>query len=260
MTVVVAASPDGEQILLGAPWRSPASSRRWCGSAHPGEFRLDGCPFSTPRSAGDGHRAAASGTAIDRSIVIVVWDLDSEGEPELVDLGDDAKLVPRIGFTGNGDLLSGNDSGLLRWDLETGKSETLFNGGVGRFAISPDDSRVLLVRASGQSTLDSYGPALVLDLETGSTTPLTSHGDRVTAVAMDAGVTIAITGDDQGVIRVGLITGEEPHLLLGSPDEIGISQSTREGVGSPPHRGLKSASGPCPISRSPHFTPCRATS
>jgi WD40 repeat protein len=61
---------------------------------------------------------------------------------------------------------------------------------------------------------------VLLDLGTGSTTPLTSHGDRVTAVAMDAEGTIAVTGDMDGVIRVGPITGEEPHLLLGNPDEI----------------------------------------
>jgi WD40 repeat protein len=61
---------------------------------------------------------------------------------------------------------------------------------------------------------------MVLDLETGATTPLTSHGDRVTAVAMDAAGRIAVTGDEQGIIRVGPITGEEPHLLLGSTEDI----------------------------------------
>jgi WD40 repeat protein len=46
------------------------------------------------------------------------------------------------------------------------------------------------------------------------------NGDRVTAVAIDAGGTMAVTGDEDGVIRVGPITGEEPHLLLGNPGEI----------------------------------------
>jgi WD40 repeat protein len=37
---------------------------------------------------------------------------------------------------------------------------------------------------------------------------------------MDAAGRIAVTGDDHGTIRVGPITGEEPHLLLGSPEDI----------------------------------------
>jgi WD40 repeat protein len=37
---------------------------------------------------------------------------------------------------------------------------------------------------------------------------------------MDAEGTIAVTGDKDGIIRVGPITGEEPHLLLGAKHEI----------------------------------------
>jgi WD40 repeat protein len=47
---------------------------------------------------------------------------------------------------------------------------------------------------------------------------VTSHGDGVSAVAMDpAGERIA-TGDSSGAVRVGWATGEEPHLLLGHSD------------------------------------------
>jgi WD40 repeat protein len=55
---------------------------------------------------------------------------------------------------------------------------------------------------------------------TGLTTPLAAHGDRVTTVATDAGGTIAVTGGESGVVRVGPITGEEPHMLVGNPDEV----------------------------------------
>jgi len=37
---------------------------------------------------------------------------------------------------------------------------------------------------------------------------------------MDAGGTIAVTGDVDGIIRVGPITGGEPHHLLGIPGEV----------------------------------------
>ncbi len=39
-------------------------------------------------------------------------------------------------------------------------------------------------------------------------------------IAMNAEGTMAVTGDGNGVIRVGPISGEEPHLLLGNESEI----------------------------------------
>jgi WD40 repeat protein len=56
---------------------------------------------------------------------------------------------------------------------------------------------------------------LFLDRETGTTTVLTRHGDRVWSVAMDAAGTIAASGDRDGVLRVGRTDGAEPHVLLG---------------------------------------------
>jgi WD40 repeat protein len=219
----IATSPDGQQILL---------------ATHRGEVKLLPVDGGTPRTltdydimdatfgtvafSRDGRLAAGGGrVTIDgaETRVIQAWDLTTFDVVALIDLG--ATLSKFwIAFTGDHHVLSGSETGLSRWDLETGDSETLFEGGVGRFAISGDDSRTLLVRRSQKSTMAFRGPALVLDLDTGSTTPLTSHGDSVTAVAMDAEGTIAITGDERGVIRVGQISGEEPQLLLGSPGEI----------------------------------------
>jgi WD40 repeat protein len=55
---------------------------------------------------------------------------------------------------------------------------------------------------------------------------------------MDAGGSTAVTGDANGVIRVGPVTGEEPHLLLGNPDEIWDLAVDPKG------RWIASASGP----------------
>ena len=132
----------------------------------------------------------------------------------------DVDLPGFLRFTKDGRILSGNSAGLLRWNLETGESETLAEGPVHRFATSSDDARVVFLQTDWSTAMFPFGPAVLLDLETGSSTPLISHGDSVTAIAMDPGGRIIVTGDRDGVIRVGPITGEEPLLLLGSPGAI----------------------------------------
>jgi len=67
----------------------------------------------------------------------------------------------------------------------------------------------------GDNPAGGGGRAVVFDIETGEATPLSSHGSDITAVAMDDAGSIAMTGNTDGEIRVGPITGEEPHLLLG---------------------------------------------
>ncbi len=47
-----------------------------------------------------------------------------------------------------------------------------------------------------------------------ASTRLTSHGSRVISLALDATGTIAVTGDIYGNLKVGLVNGESPHLLM----------------------------------------------
>jgi len=211
----IAASPDGEHLLLGT--HSGVKLLSLSGEAPvdlPGFVKTSFYVAFSP----DGRFAAASGSAEDAiSQVIRVWDLASKEEVMVIEPGERG-VFPFIRFTEDGHLLVGNLAGLLRWNLQTGDSETLFEDRVGEFAMSSDESRVLLAQWGGQGTI--YGPLASLDLGTGLTTPLASHGDCVIVVDTDAGGTIAVTGDQDGIIRVGPITGEEPHLLLGSPDQI----------------------------------------
>jgi WD40 repeat protein len=152
--------------------------------------------------------------------VIRVWNLDSREQAAVFP-------QPGVGFTGclhfrpSGALLCSDESGLTEWNIQTGENEQLFERAVTRFAVSADDT-IALLQASDDYTGGglNLGEAVVLDLRDRSTSTLVSHGNELTAVAMDAGGTMAITGDDQGVIRVGPISGEEPHLLLGSPNKI----------------------------------------
>ncbi len=127
--------------------------------------------------------------------------------------------VESLGFTAGGDLISGGDGGVFRWDLKTGV----------RTALHPDAGRsgsVALNRA-GTSMIVLLGPsrfapgsAFVVNLTDGKHRRLSSHGDAVTAVAIDASGERIATGDASGAVRVGLASGEPPHLLLGHHDSV----------------------------------------
>jgi WD40 repeat protein len=151
--------------------------------------------------------------------VISVWDLVSTEEVKVLEFGDgDSGIL--IHFSEDGSLLSAGASGLLRWDVETGDSEVLFDEPVRRGAVSADGTRALLFQTDPGAGLTPSGRGVVHDLNTGLTTPLSSHGDSITAIAMDPRGTIAVTGDKVGIIRVGPISGEEPHLLFGHRGQI----------------------------------------
>jgi WD40 repeat protein len=166
----------------------------------------------------DGSLAAGAGGTFDEDEnVIRVWDVAS-GE-ELTVLVPEADLFEwALQFTPGNRLLSSGQDGLRRWNLETGESELLYEGRVKDFSASADGRRALV------NAVDDWnfpeGRAVVLDLETGVATPLETHGNRVTAVVLDKAGTIAATGGVDGVIRVGPVNGEEPHLLIGHQDFI----------------------------------------
>jgi WD40 repeat protein len=55
----------------------------------------------------------------------------------------------------------------------------------------------------------------VYDLRERRDWPLSSHGDQVTFMAWDPSGQRVVTGSRDGIVRVGPVTGEEPHLLIG---------------------------------------------
>jgi WD40 repeat protein len=81
-----------------------------------------------------------------------------------------------------------------------------------------------------------------VDLETGQSRDITSHGDppALVDVAIDPSDQWIVTGDRDGVVRVGSISGAEPHLLLGhkglirsvefSPDGQSIASAGDDGT------------------------------
>jgi len=119
--------------------------------------------------------------------------------------GDEA--IDELKFLPGGALLSAGSGGLLRWDLESGSFEVLREGHVTGVAVAPDGRRALSVGASSG--------AMVHDLTGGTAWPLASHGLLVTRAAFDGTGSIVVSGDREGVLRIGSVTGEEPHLLFG---------------------------------------------
>jgi WD40 repeat protein len=209
----IAVSPDGSQILAGSQG----------GVGRPNLFFAEGgSPRTLPRSTNeiwsvafspDGRRAAGIGGQFNPAErVIVVWDVVSEEEVKTLEVGEEP-IVYDLQFTQNGHLLFMCASGLLRWNVETGERELLYEGPVARFDASPDGRRVVLVEKEDPS--DLFGNVVLLELDLGTVTPLDRFGVDVTAIALDPTGTVAATGDRDGEVRVGQVARGEPHLFLG---------------------------------------------
>ena len=79
--------------------------------------------------------------------------------------------------------------------------------------LGPDGRHVLLLRSENANF--PVGTASVYDMRERRSRPLATHGDQVTLMAWDPSGTRIVTGSREGIVRVGPVTGEEPHLLIG---------------------------------------------
>ncbi len=158
-----------------------------------------------------GRRLFASGGAFrSEEAVIRIWDLDT-GETRVLDPGH-GKFIIKLQYLQNERLVSSGYAGLRIWDLETGQSE-LITTDSGPVTVSPD-GRYALASTPSVGAIPT-GSAFMIDLTTGERWDLESHGSELSLMAWTPSGDQIITGDRQGVVRVGPLTGEEPHLLLG---------------------------------------------
>ena len=151
--------------------------------------------------------------------VIRVWDLESGGLRTfgpLTGAGNGTTGgVGDVHFTGQDHLLAAVEGqGLVSLDLTTGSSRV----------VVPQSLREFILSREGRSgiglTRDRAGRVFRFRLDDGSSQPFEAHGGAVTAIAMDASETLVATGSADGTVRVGRITGEEPHVLLGQQGSI----------------------------------------
>jgi WD40 repeat protein len=127
------------------------------------------------------------------------------------------------GFTGlrfvsETELFSYGESGLHRWNLVDGSSEKLAEGTQGEMTSSPDGRRVLFTKIVNPKLLQT--DLVRFHLAGDDTGVLHSHGSAVLPVAFDPTGSLVVSGDQDGVVRVGPVSGSEPHLLLGHEGQV----------------------------------------
>jgi WD40 repeat protein len=221
-----ALSPDGERLVLvgsSGAWLAPSFDDKgrwlWGGSAG-SDF-----PYFTSAAAWDagGRRVAvASSYSAVEPNAAGLFDLETgyERKMSLVPPGETGQGydwgVDSLAFTPEGRLLAGGSGGLRWLDPDAGASDWIWRlpkEKVARFALSADGRR-LVAASSDMGDRTSTGWEVVsVDLGRGERQAVRSHGDGVTAVAMDAAGRTLVTGDEQGVVRVGPADGSEPHRL-----------------------------------------------
>jgi len=172
-------------------------------------------------------------------IVLRVWDLPSRKESRysLAHVGPRTTWFPALAFARDGSLLvSWNGLGVVRLTLPTDPAgtvttETVYAATRCTFAATPD-GRTLLIAASQRPESDmmlDLDELLLADLEAGTFRPITTHGARISSLAIDPSGRVIMTGDARGVVRVGPATGEEPHLLLDGSSAVYAVALSRDG-------------------------------
>jgi WD40 repeat protein len=221
----------------GAARKLPRSSSAW---------------LEAPTFSRDGQLAAAGTRMRPEGNIVEIWDLESN-EVRTVDARSEAEecgngpeidgAVMTLEFTSDGRLLTAGMSGLRLWDLEEGTNILLrpcaeaADGPAWPILGGSREDRYLLVETdyNRKTSVLSYH-----DLRAGTSRELASHGTAVRSVALDPSGEIAVTGSYDGLVRVGPVAGEEPHLLYGhslavtsvavSPDGLWVASGSDDGT------------------------------
>jgi len=168
----------------------------------------------------DGKLAAIGTDKDDRGIRI--WNLQSRDVSILN--GSEGMRIILLEFASDESLFSSDDQGRLRrWDLKNSTSRVVLTAkGAGMkigsitFAKNNHD---LLACVLGLYVYEDYtqfrSEVRMINLKDGSSRTISSHGNRVYVAKFDVSGNSLITGDMDGIVRVGPISGEEPHLFFG---------------------------------------------
>ena len=144
--------------------------------------------------------------------IVRVWDLETRAVRVLA--AADGAPIGSLAFLPDGRLLATGPAGVRMWDLGSDTSTLLLPDVVAKVLPSPDGRRLLMLRAPLRPG-GAVGGAVVYDFDTKQSTPLVAHGNQVTSVGWHPSGQHVVTGSQDGVVRIGLADGSEPHLLLG---------------------------------------------
>jgi len=208
-------SPDGETLLLAG------TTSIWALSTSTGEARvLRDFHFRTFAVTFDaaGRRAATNWWDEEQDVGFIhIWDFETGAETTLgpTDL-EETSNVFRMRFTPDGSgIVTAGDSGLALWPTGGGPPRSLGRGFSASFSRVSSKLYTAWASFSGKP-----GKVAVVDLETGAVTPIPSHGGRAIWTIVDPQEKFLITSGFDGIIRVGPVTGEEPHLLIGHQNAV----------------------------------------
>ncbi len=193
----------------GSPARILPSSQ---GSIHTGAaVSPSGRRVATAYSSGSGEKK------------LYVWDVESGAAkafdiPQLPppDLG---RGVTSAAFADEATLYTSGGGGLRRWNVEDGTSTLVAAtpGRAMRMALVPGGRQAVTQLEPYESALGSCSGIERRDFGTGKAEPLPAFGDCVWfgSFALGADGQVVAAGGLDGVIRVGRLSGGEPHLLSG---------------------------------------------
>jgi WD40 repeat protein len=196
---------------LATGWEGRVSNGTYASAFDPSGRRAAAAPFDMNPALAD-----------PKLRVIRVWDLET-GRSRTFSL---AHLVTEaswwgflaIRFAPDGSLYTAGQDAVRRFVLPADESgtvsmETLLSAPCSILDLSRD-GRHLVVWSNSDRGCSQFQEMLVFDLAAKTSRRITSHG-RVRAAAFDPSGRFLVTGDADGAVRVGTVTGEEPHLLLG---------------------------------------------
>jgi len=247
----LAIDPTGRQVLVGtlnrgvalysfqggAPRRLTEAWAKWYSVAFdPGGRRAVAVP-------GDGFPSFKDRA----SRVLRVWDLPSGKEQvhSIAHLTDAEWQGWWPAFAPDGRLYAAGPGGVRRLSLPSQaggavSSETVYAAGAAGFDMSRDGRFLLVWAGRSRVFLAPREELLLFDLTTNTSRRITTHGARVQLGRLSPSGRVVVTGGEDGVVRVGPVTGEEPHLLIGhkgpvvglalSPDERWIASASDEAI------------------------------
>ena len=183
-------------------------------------YSLDGVPQAWPVGMAFDRYDNRVGLGIyePTNFPLEVWDLDT-GEHTTIPLEVPAEesliSVLNLRFLPDGPLVSAGHGGVRRWDPKQGTSEPLYEASTARMDLSPDGGSLLVTSGERRALTLANTELFIEDLVSGTHTPIATHGNQVQSVAFGPKGRVIVTGSADGTVRVGPVTGEEPHLLLG---------------------------------------------